>query len=240
MKIKKILLFIIMISGFSLKAFSSDYSNFKNADIKSIRAFTKDLGNVVGNSTLYSARALGFGGFDISYKGAYQIKPSLNDTVYEKNKVFGIDYIQMGLGLPYRLDTYIRYGGNDGLNLIGGGVRYGLTNVNDQLYKFNVMISLNYNMGLYKDFYILDYGAQLAVSMKLSNYVIPYVSGGIDSLKLKVQNSNTSELEGKRIYDDIERYTVGLRFKIKWFNISAAYDLYDTRSGFNASLGARF
>jgi|GEM_PF-5815158 len=221
--------------------FASDYSNFKDSDLKSIKYFVKDLTKIVGSSTLYSARAIGFGGFSVSYKFSYIIKPYEEDSVfYEKNSVYGINYVQVETGLPYRIDTFLRAGGNDGFNVIGGGVRYGLRNVTDELYKVNMILSLNSHMGLYKDFYIVDYGTQLSFSMKLTSSLIPFISAGIDSSKLNIKSHNDSSLIGKNVYQSIARYTAGLRLRYNWINLSMAYDIYERNDGFNASLGVRF
>ncbi|MEF3279429.1 MAG: hypothetical protein K6357_00450 [Elusimicrobiota bacterium] len=232
-------IFIFLIFG-QVFMFGNDYNNFKSASLTSIQAFTEDLGNIVGASTLYSARVLGFGGFAVSYKTAYQTKPLDDDTIFNKNKAFGINYVQVETGLPYRIDTYLRAGGDDGFNVIGGGIKYGIRNVTDELYKVNIALSLNSHMGLYKYFYMTSFGAQLAFSMRLTNYMMPYISGGFDSVELRIKTNNDISLEDKSIFKKIQRYTIGMRFKIKLVNLSVAYDLYKERSGFNASAGIRF
>ncbi|MEW6013638.1 MAG: hypothetical protein AB1602_09600, partial [Elusimicrobiota bacterium] len=170
----------------------------------------------------------------------YQIKPEYKDTIFEKNKAFGIKYVQVETGLPYRIDTYIRAGGKDGFNVIGGGIKYGLKNVTDENFKPNMILALNSHMGVYKDFYILSYGAQLGLSMRISSHVMPFVSSGIDSVKLKVKSSNDVALINKSFYQRIIRSSAGLRFKFNWINMAMAYELYEKRGGFNASLGVRF
>lgn len=233
-------LIVLILSVFIQNLFSSSYSNFKNADLKSIKAFTKDMGNIIDSSSLYSARALGFSGFAVSYKGSYQIKPSINNLILEKNRVFGINYLQFEIGLPYRLDSYIRAGGNDGLNIIGGGIRFGLKNVTDDLYSPNLILSLNSHMALYKYFYILEYGGGLAFSMRLSNYFMPYIFAGVSSVKLNIKDNVNNALIGKSIYELSQKYTAGFRLKIKWINISGGYTLFKERTGFDFSCGFRF
>lgn len=228
--------FFIFLSSFV----NAGYNRFYNANLESIKDFTKDIGNISGASTLCSARALGFGGFAISYKSIYQLKPSQNNTIFDKNKAFGINFLQVESGLPYRFDAYLRAGGDNGLNIIGGGIRYGLRNVTDELYKINMVLSLNSHMGLYKYFYFTNFGAQLAFSMRVSNWLMPYISSGFDTLKLKIKNNADSLIIDKSIYDNIQRYTIGMRLKFKLVNISIGYDIYDTRTGLNGSFGFRF
>lgn len=235
---KKIYLFTFFV--FLSSFVNAAYNSFYNANLESIKDFTKDIGNVSGSSTLYSARALGFGGFGISYKSVYQLKPSQNNTIFDKNKAFTINFLQAEIGVPSRFDTYLRAGGDSGLNIIGGGVRYGLRNITEELYKINMILSLNSHMGLYKFFYFTNFGAQLAFSMKLSNWFMPYISCGFDTLKLKIKNNTDSSIVGKSIYDDIQRYSVGMRLKFKLVNLSIGFDIYDTRTGLNGSFGFRF
>jgi hypothetical protein len=65
----------------------------------------------------------------------YGIKPGDGDSVYEKNRVYRLDFVQVEIGLPYRIDTYLRAGGEGNFNAIGFGLRYGLKNVVDEIYK---------------------------------------------------------------------------------------------------------
>ncbi len=235
---KKFFIFLFFITNSYL--YSSDFSKFESSDINSIKAFARDIGNVIGGSTLYSARALGFGGFGVSYKGSYQIKPEKNDGVLEKNKVFGINYIQIENGLPYRIDSFLRAGVDDNFNVIGGGLRYGVISVTDELYKPNVIFSLSSHMGLHRDFYIVSYGALVAVSLRITNGIVPFFASGVDSLKLVVKSHTDSNLIDKKIYDKVIRNSFGFRFRYKFLNLSMAYNIYEKRDGFDISGGIRF
>lgn len=229
--------FIILISKLF---FASDYSNFHNVNDRSIiKAFSKDVSNLTSSSIFYSARTLGFSGFSLNYKTSYILKPSSKDSIFDDGSK--LDLIQFETGLPYRFDTFIRAGGNEGYNFIGGGVKYGLKNVTDEIYGVNLSLSAYSHMGVYKDFYILTTGAQLSISMKLSNKFIPFMGGGIDSFKFKIKSHSDNSLIGSIFQDEVYRGIFGLRFKLGWFNIATLYEI--TTNGMSilsGSGGVRF
>ncbi len=227
---------------FSNMSFASDYSNFKNvSNTKAIKAFVKDLSFMTSSSLLYSARTLGFGGFDLSYKTSYLIKPSVSNTVFEKDKSYNISFVQVETGLPYRIDTFLRAGGNSGYNVVGGGVKYGLKKVSDEVYSLNSSISFYSHMGVYRDFYIVSFGTRLVFSLKLSNLIIPFVSGGFDNIKFRIKSHTDPLLESETIYDNIYRGSFGVRFKTGWFNIAASVEAFNNGSNmFGGSAGIRF
>lgn len=214
---------------FFTKLVASDYSGFYNVAGKdNIRAFSKDLSALTSSSIFYSARTLGFGGFSLNYKRGYLLKPSANDTVFKKDNTVDISFVQIETGLPYRLDTFLRAGGDDGYNLIGGGIRYGLKAITDEKYRVNLSFSAHTHMGLYKDFYLLSFGSRIAVSMRISDVVIPFMGGGFDSFKFNVKSHSDPSLVGYSIYDKTYLASCGVRFKISWFNLAASYERYNT------------
>jgi hypothetical protein len=224
----------------SVNLYSKNYDNFKVSDISSINEFTYDISKVLTSGSINSARVLGFGGFALSYKSVYGIKPGNGDSVYEKNRVYRLDFVQVEIGLPYRIDTYLRAGGEGNFNAIGFGLRYGLKNVVDEIYKPNLILGLGSNIGLQKYFYIVNYNAQIALSLKITNVIRPFASAGFSYSELNIKNNDDITLVGKNIYKNFPFYTLGLRFKFKWFNISMAYDIYEKEDGFNTSVGVRF
>jgi len=238
MKFKEI--FFVSFFFLTINLYSSDYDRFKSENLSSIKDFTQDLSKVLSVGTLNSARALGFGGFAINYNTICGIKPNRNDTVYDKNKVYGLNFLQAEIGLPYRIDAYVRGGGDSNFNAIGFGVRYGITNVSDEYYKLNMMISLGSNVGIHRYFYIVNYNAQLAFSMNLTNVIRPFLTAGFSHSRLNAKTSDYADVSGRNIYKDFPFYTAGMRLKFKWFNIAFAYDIFEKEDGFNTSIGFRF
>jgi hypothetical protein len=103
-----------------------------------------------------------------------------------------------------------------------------------------LILGLGSNIGLQKYFYIVNYNAQIALSLKITNVIRPFASAGFSYSKLNIKNNDDITLVGKNIYKNFPFYTLGLRFKFKWFNISMAYDIYEKEDGFNTSVGVRF
>ncbi|MCX7905900.1 MAG: hypothetical protein N2446_04275 [Elusimicrobiales bacterium] len=204
---------------------ASNYSSFYNTNnINSIKAFAKDMSFLTTSSVFYSGRTLGFGGFSVNYKNSYLIKNLDKNSVFEK-KGINISFIQIETGLPYRIDSFLRAGWSDGYNLIGGGVKYGLKNVTDELYGINLIISFYSHMGLYKHFYILSFGSHLLMSTKISNYIMPFIGGGFDNSKFVVKSHSDLAMIGNKFYDMLYKGICGLRFKFGWFNFSASYEM---------------
>ncbi|MGC8867764.1 MAG: hypothetical protein ACP5IO_05365 [Elusimicrobiales bacterium] len=211
---------------------ASDYSNFKNVtDRKAIEAFVKDLTSMTSSSILYSARVLGIHGSSLGYKISYLTEPSNSNTVFEKKKAYNISFLQGEMGLPFRIDLFMRVGGKDGYNVIGGGVRYGLKKPVEKIYGFNSSFLVYSHMGLYRDFYLVSFGAQLAFSMKLSDSIIPFISGGFDNVKFLINSHSQPLLEGEDIHNNVYKGNVGVRFKIDRlgrFNLVAAVETVST------------
>lgn len=220
--------------------FGSDYSKlYYTTDKKIIKAFSRDVSNLTSSSIFYSARTLGFSGFSLNYKRSYIIRPSSKDKIFSEGTK--IDLIQFEIGLPYRFDTFIRAGGGEGYNFIGGGIKYGLKNVTDEIYGINLSFSAYSNMGIYKDFYILSTGAQVSLSMKLSNRFIPFMGCGIDSFRLKIKSHSDSLIIGTKLTDEVYKGIFGLRLKLGWFNIATLYETTtDGMSLVGGTAGVRF
>jgi hypothetical protein len=219
--------------------FAGDYSNFKNITSKDAKYFAADIGGLAGSGVSYTARSLGFSGFDVSFKTAYQIKPSKDNKVMDKDRSFGLNMTQVEIGMPYRIDTFIRGGFGDKIALVGGGMKYGLWKIKDDLYFVNGDLVLNTNMINNPDFYLIQYGAQIFFSMNCGA-VRPYLGFGFDSSKLNIQNANDSSLIDKEYTNFKERATLGLRLKMKWFNLATAYNYLHGENGVEGSLGIRF
>jgi len=232
-------LFFLFLLLLNQKLFSANYSNFKQINLLNLKPFTSDIGGLLGGGINYSARSLGFSGFDISFRSSYQLKPSKKNTILPSERAFGFNYIQIELGMPYRLDGFIRAGGGDEIIVVGGGIKYGLWKVMDELYRVHGILVINSHMANYKDFYAIQYGAQTVFSMNCGN-IRPYAAIGFDNTRLVVQNASDTSMIDKEEKVLKDRYTFGFRWKIKWFNIAAAYNILHGRNGIEGAIGLRF
>lgn len=240
---KKIILFLSLIScAFTLNARELDFDDFSTyATAQNVRHFAKDVSGLLGSSSYTTGRILGWGGFQLSAHNVYMFRPN------KKNTAFGRDdagkfmpLIQGEIGLPFRLDSFIRATSWDGLTIAGGGLKWGIIKPTEILYSFQPMLVIMAQNGVHRDFSITQYSASLALSFK-TPYVVPYIGGGVDYSKLTVESADDASLIGRREFVTTPKAVVGLNFKLPSYldlSIAANYAYYGV--GAEASLGVRF
>ncbi len=219
---KKIFVSAVFLTFAASTAFSGDFSSFKSIDSKSAKYFAGDIGSVMAGGLSYAGRSLGFSGFDIGYKTVYQLKPSKKTAFMPSERAFGLDFVQAEIGMPYRIDAFIRAGFGDNVTVVGGGIKYGLWKIKDGLYQTNGMIIAASHMANNPDFYAIGNGISAVFSMNCGA-LRPFVNLGYNSTRLTVQNSYDPSLVNKNFYAGRENIGAGLRLKVKWVNLSAAY-----------------
>jgi hypothetical protein len=217
----------------------SDY-----ADSGSLKPFTRDLGGILGSSTFHSGRSLGFSGFDVGASYSAQFYPSKGDTILQNNGVrsFGLPWVQADIGLPFKIDGFIRGISYDGLTVAGGGLRYGLYSPSDKPWTPQVLVSVVGDSVVHQDFSASHFGADLVASMGNST-VTPYLGAGFDRTRLQAQVDSAVDptLAGTSATTLESRFTAGVRvkpFQFTYFDV--AYDLMHGQSGAEAGLGVRF
>lgn len=218
-----------------------------------IRAFTKDLGGLIGSGTYTTGRILGWGGFQIGPRGSMVFKMSQGngDTYAEKqhtalgdrDEVGAVFYpwLQADIGMPFRIDGFIRASSYQGLTIAGGGLRWGITRPNEVLGSFQPMLVVAAHSASARDFAASHYNASLVLSMKFK-YFVPYVGGGVDYTTLDVNRADLdAALVGAREHAATARATAGFNFKLPSYldlSLAANYAYYGL--GAEASLSLRF
>ena len=171
-----------------------DFSN--NVTQDNVRAFTKDLGGLIGAGTYTTGRVLGWGGFQIGPRATmiFKMSKGKNDTTHtalgERDKVGEVFYpwLQADIGMPFRLDGFIRASSFQGMTIAGGGLRWGITSPNEMLGSFQPMIVVSAHSASARDFSASHYNASLVLSMKFK-YFVPYIGGGIDYTTLHINQA---------------------------------------------------
>lgn len=237
MRKKYILSFLLL--NISLYSFCGDFSYFPSVNSKSAKSFAGDLGAVMGGGVSYTSRSLGFSGFDLGYRTSYQLKPSKDSSFMPKERAFGINFLQAEIGMPYRIDAFIRASFGDKLTVVGGGIKYGLWKIKDGLYQMNGMLIINSHMANNLNFYAIQNGINAIFSMNCG-VIRPFILLGYDSTRLTVQNALDPSLVNKNFYEAGERIGAGLRFKMKWVNLSAAYEYSRGNNIVNGAFTVRF
>lgn len=224
----------------SAAASAADYSNLYNVTPGALKPFAQDIGSLLGSGSNQTARPLGFGGFDMGVRGVAQFKPSSGNTVLKKNNLFGLGVVQAEIGMPFRLDGFVRGGNFEGITVAGAGLRYGLWNVSDEKYKINATLVGMANMATNRYFYAVHFNTSFVCSVNVP-VLAPYFGVGYDFTKFEAQTVADPALVGKKVYVQEPRFTAGLRAKIKKYGYLASGITYThERSLLNASAGFRF
>lgn len=220
------------------------YAGFEQyADGGSLKPFTRDLGGLLGAGTFHNGRSLGFSGFDVGARYGMQFAPSKGDTVMRDKgvKAFGLPLVQAEIGLPFKIDGFIRGVSYQGLTVAGGGLRYGLFSPSDKPWTPQVLVTGVGHSVVHQQFSASHFGASVVCSIG-STRVTPFAGAGFDRTRLVVRSSLLDPaLDGKNATTLESRFTAGVNLKPYQFTyLSLAYTLAHGRSGADAGVGVRF
>ena len=238
MKFKK-LLFLTLIFTPTFAMAVSSFNHFNaNVTAQNLPYFSKDLAAMLGASSYTTGRILGWGGFQLSMHGVYVPRLNKKDTALgDNNKNLFMPLIQGEIGLPFRLDGFIRAISYDGLTLAGGGLKWGITRPRDENYTFQAMLVALAQSGVCRDFSVSHYSGNLVVAFK-TPYVTPYVGAGVDYMILTVENGALADTKS---YSTTARGTAGLNFKLpNYMDLSLAANFASYGVGYEANFGVRF
>ena len=228
----------------SARAAADPYAGFPQyADAGSLKPFARDLGGLLGGATFHDGRSLGFSGFDVGARYSAQFYPSKGDNIMRNGgvKTFGLPWVQAEIGLPFKIDGFIRGISYQGLTVSGGGLRYGLYAPSDKPWTPQVLLSAVGHSVVHQDFSASHFGANVVASAGTS-FFLPYVGAGIDRTRLVVRSSVLDPtLNGANVTTLESRFTAGVRLKPYQFTyVTVAYVLAHGQSGAEAGLGVRF
>lgn len=228
-----------------------DFATHVTSD--NVRSFTKDLGGLIGSGTYTTGRVLGWGGFQIGPRAGMAFKLSKgkgDDYTTEQHTALGdrdevgavvYPWLQADIGMPFRVDGFIRASSYQGLTIAGGGLRWGITRPNEMLGSFQPMLVVSAHSASARDFSASHYNASLVLSMKFK-YFVPYIGGGVDYTTLNINNGvDAVDLRGEKEYAATARATAGFNFKLPSYldlSLAANYAYYGL--GAEASLSFRF
>ena len=251
---KKIYLACMMVLLSATSSFAKNIWDDFGANVtkNNVRAFTKDLGGLIGSGTYTTGRVLGWGGFQIGPRGSMIFKMSKgrgnsadekkHTALGDRDKVGTVYYpwLQADIGLPFRIDGFIRAGSYEGMTIAGGGLRWGITQPNEMLGSLQPMLVVAAHSASARDFSASHYNASLVLSMKIK-YFVPYIGGGVDYTSLHVNSVAATALAGEREYAATARGTVGMNFKLpSYLDLSLAANYAHYGLGAEASLSVRF
>jgi len=237
LKIAPVLLLSLL--AVTVPAEAAEYDGFRAVTPEAMKPFARDLGGLLGSGAFQTARPLGFAGFDIGVRAAAQFKPSSGDSVLKHNSVFGTGFVQAELGMPYRIDGFVRGGSYEGVAVAGGGLRYGLWNVSDEKYKVNAMLVGMADMATQRYFYAVHFNTSLVCSLNVP-VLAPYVGVGYDFTRVEAQSVADASLNGSSVSVAEPRFSAGLRAKLNLGYITGGATYTHDRMLVSASAGFRF
>ena len=255
MKVKQLVLVLTALFLCAPGAFARNIWDDFGANVtqQNVRAFTKDLGGIIGSGTYTTGRILGWGGFQIGPRASMVFKMSKGNgddratqqhtALGDRDEVGSVVYpwLQADIGMPFRIDGFIRASSYQGLTIAGGGLRWGITRPNEMLGSFQPMLVVAAHSASARDFSATHYNASLVLSMKFK-YFVPYVGGGVDYTTLNINQALLSpDLIGTREHAATARATAGFNFKLPSYldlSLAANYAYYGL--GAEASLSLRF
>lgn len=224
--------------------FADKFGGFQQyADSGSIEPFARDLGGLLGSATYHGGRSLGFSGFDTGGRYGIQLQPSRENSILRNKGVtaFGLPWIQAEVGMPFRLDGFVRGISFEGLTIAGGGVRYGILKVSDKPWAPQLLVSGVGHSVVHQHFSANHQGGSLVFSMGIPQFT-PYIGGGFDRTVLVVRSSTLQPtLAGTQVTTVESRFDAGMQFRPWTFvYLNLAYALLHGRNGAEGGLGIRF
>jgi hypothetical protein len=224
-----------------------DVSDYANSG--SLKPFARDLGDLLGSATFHSGRPLGFSGFDMGVHEGFQLRPDPHDDILRRTSgtgPFGLPWVQAEIGLPFRLDGFIRGINYQGMTVAGGGLRYGIFKVSDQPWSPQILLASSAHSVSANDFSANHFSFNLVGSLNFPVFT-PYIGAGIDRTRVTVltidqtRNSQNISLIGATATTLESRFTAGVTVRPYPFTyLQGAYTMAHGEPGFDMGLGVRF
>lgn len=205
--------------------------------------FARDLGGLLGGASAHTGRAIGFPGFWAGAVASVQTRPEKDDLILRDAgvKAFGLPLLEVGVGLPFKVDLVAHGLRAYGATAVGGGVRYGVyrTDLVDTFLP-NVSVSAFGDRVTHQAF-TATHGALNAAATWNLPIVKPFFLAGLDVTEVKVERATTAGTVGAKATGRGTRFTAGLSVTpFPFLDLRAAYSLRHGVPGFDLGLGAKF
>jgi hypothetical protein len=205
--------------------------------------FARDLGGVLGGASAHNGRTMGFPGFWVGAVASVQTRPEKDDLILRNAgvKAFGLPLLEVGVGLPLKLDVVAHGLRAYGATIIGGGVRYGVyrTDLVDTFLP-NVSVSA-FGDRVTHEAFTASHGALNAAATWNLPIVKPFFVAGYDVTEVKVERATTAGTVGAKATGRGSRFEAGLGVTpFPFLDLRAAYALNHGISAFDLGLGVKF
>ena len=208
-----------------------------------IKPLALDLGGLLGGASAHTGRAIGFPGFWAGAVGAVQFSPDKNDLILRDAgvKAFGLPMLEIGVGLPFKVDVIAHGMKIYDATVFGAGLRYGLyrTDLVDTFLP-NVSVAAFGDRVNHKSFSATHGGFDAAATWNLP-IVKPFFVAGFDVTTLKVGTAVTPGVAGLSATARGSRFSAGAELTpFPFVALRAAYTMRHGMPGFDAGLGVKF
>lgn len=235
-----LLSFLILLPSISI---ADQFDGFKsNITRDSLKPFARDLGGILGANAGHTGRPLGFPGVDLGIHVGGKFNPD-NDNKALRNsgvKAFAFPWIQAEIGLPLKIDGFIRAASFQSFTLSGGGLRYGIFKVSSLPFVPQLSAAVMANAVAHDFFSATHFGGHLIGSMRLP-FVTPYILAGADRVRFKVIAADDPTLVGLSATTWTSRFGIGAQVKpIPLLYLHGAYTWTHSQGAFQGGIGVRF
>lgn len=208
-----------------------------------VKPFALDLGGVLGGASAHTGRTLGFPGFWAGIAAGVQLRPDRDDRVLRDSgvKAFGVPLLEVGVGLPFKIDVIVHGASAGGASVYGGGLRYGLyrTDLIDSFLP-NVSVSAFGDKVNHK-YFSASHGALNAAATWNLPVVKPFLLAGLDVTEVKVGAATTPGVAGTKATARGSRFSAGVDIHpLPLTSLRAAYTLRHGIPGFDLGFGVQF
>jgi hypothetical protein len=219
----------------------ADFQSRVRADL--IKPFALDLGGILGGASAHTGRALGMPGFWAGVVGSVQTRPDRDNRILNDAgvKAFGVPMIEVGVGLPLKIDVIVHGVKAYDATIFGGGLRYGL-------YKTGLVTTFlpNVSISAFGDkvnhkYFNATHGALNAVATWNLPIVKPFLLAGYDATEVKVGAATAPGVAGMKATARGSRFSAGVDVHpLPLISLRGAYTLRHGIPGFDFGLGAQF
>ena len=234
----------LLLSAAPARADMNPFAQFQSqARSELLKPFALDLGGLLGSDSAHTGRAIGFPGFWAGAVGAYQARPDKSDLILRDAGVtsFALPMVEVGVGLPFKIDVILHGMAYDGAKIFGAGLRYGLYRT-DLIDTFLPNVSVSAFADKVNDpaFDATHGGFNAAATWDLP-LVKPFFVAGYDVTKVTVGAATPRIASGADATARGSRFSAGVELTpLPFFDARVAYTLRHGMPGVDLGLGVKF
>ncbi|MBU2567734.1 MAG: hypothetical protein KJ967_03035 [Elusimicrobia bacterium] len=211
------------------------------AENKYLNPLAKDLGGALGSGVYHSGKNLGFPGFDVGVR--MSLKNTSKDNIVIQSTaipVIPLALIQAEIGLPKKIDLFVRALPTSDISVLGGGIRYTIFSIGPA--GISGMVSYN-TANFYQYIEATNYGVNISASVEIP-FIKPYIGIGYDINEVKPGSKALQEeplLAGLKGTHSGTRMEAGINITpFPFVYLYGSYSIVYEDTGYTLGLGIKF